>query len=74
MAYTFHNKVVFESVKTREQTVLCDSTTHLSTLALSSDKRLLAVGEGRPSHKTGNSLIYVYDTEQRKLINKYTFH
>ena len=27
MAYTLHNKVIFESVKTREQTVLSDSTT-----------------------------------------------
>jgi hypothetical protein len=25
MAYTLHNKVIFENVKTREQTVLCDS-------------------------------------------------
>lgn len=32
------------------------------------------MGEGRPSSKTGNSLIYLYDTEQRKLIGKYTFH
>lgn len=26
MAYSLHNKVIFELVKTREQTVLCDST------------------------------------------------
>jgi len=74
MAYTLHNKVIFESVKTREQTVICDSATQLSTIAISQDKRLIAVGEGRPSSKTGNSLIYLYDTESRKLINRYTFH
>jgi len=27
MAYTLHNKVIFENVKTRDQTVLFDSTT-----------------------------------------------
>ena len=74
MAYTLHNKLIIEGVKTREQTVFCDSATQLSTIAISSDKKLLAVGEGRPSSKTGNSLIYVYDTEQRKLIGRYTFH
>lgn len=74
MAYTLHNKVVFESVKTREQTILCDSSSHLSTLAISSDKRFIAAGEGRPTQKSGNSLIYLYDTQTRKLIAKYTFH
>lgn len=49
MAYTLHNKLIFENVKTREQTMLCDSSSHLSTIALSLDKKLLAVGEGRPS-------------------------
>jgi hypothetical protein len=68
MVYTLHNKVIFENVKSREQTVLCDSASQLSTLALSADKRLLAVGEGRPNHKTGNSLIYLYDTQERRLI------
>jgi len=74
MAYTLHNKVIFESVKTREQTVLCDSTSHLSTIAISNDKRLIAVGEGRPTQKSGNSLIFLYDTHTRKLLSKYTFH
>jgi hypothetical protein len=74
MAYTLHNKVVFENVKTREQKVMCDSASILSTIAMSSDKRMIAVGEGRPNNKTGNSLIYLYDTVERKLIQKYTFH
>ncbi|MFN9904896.1 MAG: hypothetical protein ACK56F_02070 [bacterium] len=43
-------------------------------MALSADKRLLAVGEGRPNSKTGNSLIYLYDTQDRRLIQRYTFH
>jgi WD40 repeat protein len=54
--------------------VLCDSTSHLSTIAISTDKRLIAVGEGRPTQKSGNSLIFLYDTQTRKLISKYTFH
>ena len=74
MVYTLHNKVIFENVKTREQTVLSDSASQLSTLTLSADKRLLAVAEGRPNAKTGNSLIYLYDTQERKLIQRYTFH
>lgn len=74
MAYTLHNKVIFENVKTRDQTVLFDSTTQLSTIALSKDKKMLAVAEGRPNTKTGNSQIYLYDTTGRKLIQKYTFH
>jgi len=62
MVYTYHNKVIFENVKTREQTILCDSASQLSTMALSAEKKLLAVGEGRPNSKTGNSLIYLYET------------
>ena len=68
MAYTLHNKVIFENVKSREQTVLCDSATQLSTLCLSLDKKLLAVGEGKPNQKTGNSMIYLYDTKERRLL------
>lgn len=54
--------------------MLCDSNSHLSTLAISADKRFVAAGEGRPSQRSGNSLIYLYDTQTRKLIGKYTFH
>ena len=68
MCYTLHNKVIFETVKTREQMILIDSASQLSTIALSADKRLLAVGEGRSHSRTGNSLIYLYDTVDRKLI------
>jgi Tol biopolymer transport system component len=76
MAYTLHNKVIFESVKTREQTLINDSSSQLSTLALSPDKKYLAVGEGRPASGSmgGNSYIYLYDTRTRKLLNRYTFH
>lgn len=35
MAYTLHNKVIIEGVKSREQTVFCDSATQLSTIAIS---------------------------------------
>ena len=74
MVYTLHNKVIFENVKSREQTVLCESASQLSTIVLSADKRMLAVAEGRSNSKTGNSLIYLYDTQDRKLIQRYTFH
>jgi WD40 repeat protein len=72
MAYTLHNKVIFETVKTREQTVLVEGTAQLSTMALSQDKRLLAVGEGRG--RNGNALIYLFDTASRTLVGKFTFH
>jgi hypothetical protein len=61
VAYTLHNKVIFENTKTREQTVLIESTTQLSTLVLSDDKTFLAVGEGR-ANKSGNSYIFIFDT------------
>jgi hypothetical protein len=62
MAYSLHNKVIFELVKTREQTVLCDSSSQISTIAMSVDKKMIAVGEGKPSQQSGNSMIYLYDT------------
>jgi len=49
MAYTLHNKVIFENTKSREQKIFCDSTTQLSTLVLSNDKKMIAVGEGKPN-------------------------
>ena len=62
IAYTLHNKVIIEHAKTREQfAVFSDSTSHLSTMAVSKDFRYLAVAEGKPN-KQGNSLIYLYDT------------
>ena len=42
-------------------------------MALSTDKRYLAVAEGRPN-KQGNSLIYLYDIQKRELLQRYTFH
>ena len=74
MAYTLHNKLIFEDVKTRQQTVIADSASQLSTLALSPDRRLLAAAEGRPSSRSGNSEIYLYDTETRTRVKKFTFH
>ena len=73
MAYTIHNKVVFEVLKSREQTVVCDGQTYLSTLAISPDKKYLAAGEGQ-ANKHGNSFIYLYDIEHKKLLSKLTFH
>jgi DNA-binding beta-propeller fold protein YncE len=66
-AYTLHNKVIFENTKTREQTVLVESTVQLSTLAISPDKKLLAASEGT-ENKRGNALIYIFDTQTRMLV------
>ena len=53
---------------------MCESASSISTMVMSNDKKMIAVAEGRPNNKTGNSLIYLYDTVERKLIQKYTFH
>jgi hypothetical protein len=42
-------------------------------MATTVDMRLVAVGEGS-SNSQGNSLVYLYDCEKKKLINKLTFH
>lgn len=42
-------------------------------MAMSNDKKLLAVGEGKPN-KQGQSYIYLYDTTTKELIQKLTFH
>lgn len=46
---------------------MSDSTVQLSTLVFSNNMSYIAVGEGA-ANKNGNSLIYLYDTKQRKLI------
>jgi hypothetical protein len=72
-AYTLNNKLIFENTKTREQTVMSDSTVQLSTLALSHDNKYIAVGEGQ-TNKLNNSYIFLYDVKERKLLQKLTFH
>ena len=71
--FTLKNKMIIENTKTREQTVFADSCVQLSCLASSVDHRLIAVGEGSENPQ-GNSLVYLYDTEKKKLLNKFTFH
>ena len=44
--FTLNNKVIIENTKTREQTVFCQSGVQLSCMAVSTDGRYLAVGEG----------------------------
>jgi WD40 repeat protein len=71
--FTLNNKVIVENTKTREQTVFADSTVQLSCLASTVDMKLIAAGEGA-TNSQGNSLVYLYDVEKKKLINKLTFH
>jgi len=47
--YTLNNKLIFENTKTREQTIIADSQVQLSCIAVSSDFKLIATGEGCPS-------------------------
>ena len=71
--FTLKNKMIIENTKTREQTIFADSVVQLSCLASSVDNRLIAAGEGSVNPQ-GNSLVYLYDTEKKKLLNKLTFH
>ena len=71
--FTLKNKMIIENTKTREQTVFADSLVQLSCLASSVDHKLIAVGEGSINPQ-GISLIYLYDTEKKKLLNRLTFH
>jgi len=71
--FTLNNKLIFENTKTREQTVFADSTVQLACMAGTIDSKLIAVGEGC-SNSQGNSLVYLYDVEKKKLLNKLTFH
>lgn len=71
--FTLNNKLILENTKTREQTVFADSTVQLSCIAASTDGQYLAVGEGSENAQ-GNSLVYLYDIEKKKLLSKLTFH
>ena len=71
--FTLNNKLIIENTKTREQTVFADSQVQYSCIAGTLDYKIIAVGEGC-SNSQGNSLVYLYDVEKKKLINKLTFH
>lgn len=72
ITYTLYNKIIIESTKTRQQTILTESEVRLSTLARSPNERILAAAEGEPS-RLGNAVIYLIDVTQNKLINKISF-
>jgi len=72
IVYTLHNKIIIESTRTRQQTVLIESEVRLSTLARSPNERILAAAEGETS-RFGNAVIYLFDLTQQKLLNKITF-
>ena len=72
ITYTLHNKIILESTKSRQQTVLTESEVRLSTLAKSPNERILAAAEGEAG-RMGNAVIYLIDLTQNKLQNKITF-
>lgn len=51
ITYTKNNKVIMENTKTRNQTILCDSTVRLSCLAQTFDGKMIAAAEGEPNEK-----------------------
>lgn len=72
ITYTLHNKIIIESTKTRQQSVITESEVRLSCLARSPNERILAAAEGEAS-RMGNAVIYLIDLTQNKLMNKITF-
>lgn len=72
ITYTLHNKIIIESTRTRQQTILTESEVRLSTLARSPNERMLAIAEGEPS-RFGNAIIHLYDVSQNKFLQKITF-
>ena len=62
-----------ENTKTRQQTIMSDSTVRLSCLAQTFDGKMIAAAEGEPNDK-GQSYIYLYDTMSQNLVNTLTFH
>ena len=73
VVYTLNNKLIIEDMKTRRQQVFADSQVRLSSLATSSDNKMIAVGEGE-TNPNQVSLIYLYSEKERRLLNKLTFH
>jgi len=71
--YTLNNKVIKEDTKTRKQTVFAESTVRLSCIAQTTDGKLCAAAEGE-TNPDGNALIYLFETENNKLMNRLTFH
>ena len=51
MIYTMNNKVIMEQTKTRQQTILCESTVRLSCLAQTFDGKFIAAAEGEPTER-----------------------
>jgi len=65
ITYTLHNKIIIESTRSRQQTILTESEVRLSCLARSPNERgqILAAAEGEPS-RLGNAIIYLIEANQ----------
>lgn len=72
MIYTMNNKVIMEQTKTRQQTILCESTVRLSCLAQTFDGKFIAAAEGEPTER-GQANIYVYDVLTQREIKVLNF-
>ena len=72
ITYTMNNKVIMENTKTRQQTILCESTVRLSCLAQTFDGKMIAAAEGEANEK-GQAHIYLYDSLTHNHVNTLTF-
>jgi len=74
ITYSLHNKIIIESTRTRQQTIMTESEVRISCMARSAEERgqILAVAEGEPS-RMGNAIIYLIDVRNQKVSNKITF-
>jgi hypothetical protein len=72
--YTMNNKLIIENTKSRQQSVLCDTSSRLSCLSIFDDDKFLVVGEGEPS-ENGYACIYYYQLgESPRLMQKLSYH
>ena len=73
MTYTLHNKIIQESSRTRQQTIMTESEVRLSCLALSPNKRMLAAAEGEPNNNLGKAQIFLIDLTDSNKVRKIPF-
>lgn len=69
--YTTKDKLVQERLQTKEQTVIYTGASHISTLAVSDDKSMLALGHGT-SNTPESAQIIVFTIDPNGLINEET--
>lgn len=71
--FTLNNKLIMENTKTRKQHIFHEPLVQLSCMAGSVNEKYIAVGEGS-TNPNGNSVIYLYNIENKKLMSRFTAH